>query len=90
MDTYYQCLGYFVWPGKLSMATALYRIFTEPPFMTDLLEILNILWNPKIHLRVQKRPPLNPILRQINKVHATPSWFSKIHVLLPSYIAGSS
>jgi hypothetical protein len=41
-------------------------------------EFLNILWYPKVHCRVHKSPPLVPILGQINSVHSTPSYYSKI------------
>jgi hypothetical protein len=36
-------------------------------------------WNPKFRNCVHKRLPLITILSQINVVHTTPSYFSKIH-----------
>jgi hypothetical protein len=41
-------------------------------------EIPNILWNPKVHFRVYKNPPLVHKLIQINPVHITASYLSKI------------
>ncbi|PNF34939.1 hypothetical protein B7P43_G01400, partial [Cryptotermes secundus] len=42
-------------------------------------ELPSILWNPKVHHRVHKTPPLVPILSQIFLIHTIPSYLSNIH-----------
>jgi hypothetical protein len=39
----------------------------------------SILWNPKVHYRAYKSPPLVPILSQIDLIYTILSYLSKIH-----------
>jgi len=49
-------------------------------------EIPYLLWHPKFHYRIHKYPPLVPILRQIDPLHALTFQFLGIHlnIIFPS------
>jgi hypothetical protein len=52
---------------------------------TSTQEYPKLLWNPNFHYRVPKIPPLIPVVNQINPIHTTASYRSKIHlnIILP-------
>jgi hypothetical protein len=49
-------------------------------------ELSSILWNPKVHYRVDRSPPLVPILSPVTLVHTIPSYLSNIHLVLSTHL----
>jgi hypothetical protein len=49
-------------------------------------EISHILWQPKVHYRVQNSPSLLLVLSQINPAHVLASYLLKVHfnIIVPS------
>jgi hypothetical protein len=48
-------------------------------------EIPHILWNPKVHYHMYKRPPLVPTQSQVHTVHVIPYYFFKVILKLSIY-----
>jgi hypothetical protein len=48
--------------------------------------IPSILWIPKVHYRLQKSPPLVPIVGQFDPVHTIPSYLSKIILMSSTHL----
>jgi hypothetical protein len=72
-------------------STKTYTYLLTYSMVQDILEKLIVtqllsLWNPEIHYRAHKSPPLDPILSQPNSVHPIDSYLPKVHfnVILPS------
>jgi hypothetical protein len=62
------------------------RTLFEKLIITQLVKnVLLSLWNPKVYYRVHRRPPLDPILSQLNPVHPIDPYLPKVqlNVILP-------
>jgi hypothetical protein len=58
---------------KVNYYSPTYSVVRGPPWKADSRsagqKTLRLLWNPKVHFRVHKNPPLNPIINQTIPFH---------------------
>jgi hypothetical protein len=57
----------------------------EAVIRSDTQEFPSILWNPEVHHRVHKSPPLIPTQRQTNAIHATSTYSPNIYFNIITY-----
>jgi len=57
------------------------RILFEKLTITQLVKKYHaFLWDPKVHYRVHKSPPPDPILSEANSVHPIDTYLPKVHL----------
>jgi len=67
--------------------TPWYSILFEKDTATQLVKKYPaFLWNPKVHYRVYKSPPLDSVLSQLNPVRPIDSYLPKAHFILSSHL----
>jgi len=49
-------------------------------------EIIRLLWNPKVHIRVHNSPPFAPVSSEINPIHIFTPYLFEVHfnIILPA------
>jgi len=67
------------------LLTSWCRIIFEQLIVTQLVTECLFLWRPKVHCRLHKSPPSDPIRNQLNPLHAIHPYLPKVHlnVILP-------
>jgi hypothetical protein len=74
-------------PVLNSVLTPWCRILLEELIVTQLVKkIVLSLWNPKVHYRVHKSPPLNRILSQPNRVRTVDPYSLRSILMLSSHL----